>query len=94
MHQAARSGDLTDHPGALSGAGVDSVRIEGMAAAVVGPATLHICAFAPPGGPHPTNLVAVGSAKVYIGGLPAARKGDPCACGATIVGGAISVMLG
>lgn len=94
MNPAARIGDLTDHPGALAGTGVANVRIEGLAAAVAGIPTQHICAFAPPGGPHPTNTVAAGSTKVYIGGLPAARKGDPCACGATIAGGAVTVMIG
>jgi uncharacterized Zn-binding protein involved in type VI secretion len=94
MSQAARIGDLTDHPGALSGAGVATVRIEGLAAAVAGSSTQHVCAFAPPGGPHPTNMVAAGSTTVYIGGQPAARQGDPCACGATIVTGATRVRIG
>lgn len=94
MNQAARIGDFTDHPGALAGAGVPNVRIEGMAAAVVGGATQHVCAFPPPGGPHPTNLVASGSRSVLIGGLPAARKGDGCACGATVISGALRVWIG
>lgn len=94
MKAAARICDLTDHPGALAGPGIAKVRIEGLAAAVVGVSTQHVCAFAPPGGPHPTNKVMVGSSKVFIGGQPAARKGDLCECGATIVGGALRTLIG
>lgn len=93
MSQAARIGDLTNHPGALAGPGVASVRIEGRAAAVAGAATLHVCAFAPPAGPHPASQVLGGSARVFIGGQPAARLGDGCACGATIVSGASRVNI-
>jgi uncharacterized Zn-binding protein involved in type VI secretion len=94
MALAARIGDLTDHPGQLGGPGVANVLIEGMPAAVAGGGTQHVCAFPPPGGPHPTNVVARGSATVFIGGWPAARLGDTCACGATIASGAARTLVG
>ena len=93
MAQAARITDLTDHPGTLSGPGVPNVLIEGKPAAVVG-ATIHICAFPPPAGPHPSNSIAVGRATVFIGGQQAARVGDTCACGAHIATGAMTVQIG
>jgi uncharacterized Zn-binding protein involved in type VI secretion len=68
--------------------------IEGRPVAVAGACTQHVCAFPPPGGPHPTNMVARGSGTVRIGGQPAARVGDPCACGATIVVGAARTQVG
>jgi uncharacterized Zn-binding protein involved in type VI secretion len=89
---AARVGELTDHPGALSGPGEPTVLIEGKPAAVVG-GTPHICAFPPPAGPHPPNNIATGSAKVFIGGRQAARLGDSCICGAHIVTGAATVLI-
>ncbi len=93
MANAARVNDDTDHPGKLSGPGVPTVLIEGQPAANVG-GTLHVCAFAPPAGPHPANLVMVGSSRVFIGGRQAARVGDTCACGATILTGASTVLIG
>ncbi len=94
MTQAARIGDFTDHPGMLSGVGVANVLIEGQPAAVVGACTLHVCAFPPPAGPHPVAPVVAGSATVFIAGQPAARFGDRCACGATILGGAARTSIG
>lgn len=100
MPPAARTGDPTDHGGALTtpppGAlKVATVLIGGRPAAVVG--TLHACV------PHvelgPANLVepqlgAVTGGVVLIGGLPAARMGDKTVCGATIVAGAFNVLIG
>jgi|SoiMethySBSTD1v2_1073268.scaffolds.fasta_scaffold2758629_2 uncharacterized Zn-binding protein involved in type VI secretion len=94
LKRAARVTDLTDHPGALAGPGMPKVLIEGLAAAVVGEKTKHICAFPPPSGPHPTNNVVVGSTKVFIGGSAAARVDDTCLCGAKITTGASRVLFG
>jgi uncharacterized Zn-binding protein involved in type VI secretion len=54
----------------------------------------HVCAFPPPAGPHPPNPVAAGSTSVMIGGMPAARVGDVCGCGAVIVSGLPTVIIG
>ncbi|WP_030246194.1 PAAR domain-containing protein [Streptomyces sp. NRRL S-350] len=100
MPPAARTGDLTDHGGALTtpppGAlKVATVLIGGRPAAVVG--SLHVCV------PHaemgPANLVepSLGTATrgmVLIGGLPAARVEDKTTCGATITSGALNVLIG
>ncbi|MFI8460255.1 PAAR domain-containing protein [Kitasatospora sp. NPDC085464] len=100
MPPAARTGDLTDHGGALTtpppGAlRVATVLIGGRPAAVVG--SIHACV------PHlemgPANLVepGLGTATrgvVLIGGLPAARMGDKTTCGATITSGAFNVLIG
>ncbi len=92
MPGAARIGDPTNHPGAISGPGMINVLIEKRPAARVGDG--HACAFPPPAGPHPPNAIVKGSATVRIGGQPAARQGDACACGATIAVGALSVFIG
>jgi uncharacterized Zn-binding protein involved in type VI secretion len=91
MPNAARSGDATNHPGTIA-SGMPTVLIEGMPAARAG--DLHTCAFPPPAGPHPSNVVLKGSLSVLIGGQPAARQGDPCACGAQIASGALTVRIG
>jgi len=44
--------------------------------------------------PHPGSQIAQGSSNVYIGNLPAARKGDKTTCDATIAEGASSVIIG
>jgi uncharacterized Zn-binding protein involved in type VI secretion len=92
MPPAARITDPTGHPGMIAGPGVPTVLIGGLAAATVG--TLHTCAFPPPAGPHPPSPIAMGSATVMIGGLPAARMGDMAGCGAPIVSGLPTVMIG
>ena len=48
MPPAARVGDMTAHPGVITGPGVATVLIGGMPAAVVG--DLHTCSFPPPAG--------------------------------------------
>jgi uncharacterized Zn-binding protein involved in type VI secretion len=89
---AARVGDPTAHPGVIGPPGVPTVLIAGQPAATV--TTPHICSF--PGlPPHPpTVITGPGSATVLIGGLPAARLGDMSGCGAPIVMGAPTVMVG
>lgn len=92
MPAAARVGDPTGHPGSIGPPGVPTVLIAGMPAATVG--TPHLCAF-PGVVPHPpTTIVPPGCPTVLIGGLPAARMGDLSGCGAPIVMGAPTVLIG
>jgi uncharacterized Zn-binding protein involved in type VI secretion len=92
MPPAARIGDPTAHPGVVTGPGVPTVLVAGKPAAVVG--DLHTCSFPPPGGPHPPTPIVKGSATVLVGGRPAARLGDMSGCGAPIIAGAPTVMIG
>lgn len=93
MPPAARVGDPTGHPGTIGPPGVPTVLIGGLPAATVG--TPHICAMPPPAGPHPGAPIAPpGCLTVLIGGLPAARMGDLTSCGAPIVMGAMTVLIG
>jgi uncharacterized Zn-binding protein involved in type VI secretion len=91
MPAAARVGDPTSHPGTVAGPGALSVLIGGQPAAVLG--DTHVCSFPPPP-PHPPTVIVGGSASVLLGGQPAARVGDAAACGASIVSGAASVVIG
>jgi uncharacterized Zn-binding protein involved in type VI secretion len=93
MPPAARVTDATAHPGVIAGPGMPNVLIGGLPAAVAF-GTLHTCAFPPPTGPHPPSPIVTGSATVLIGGLPAARVGDVAGCGAPIVSGLPTVMIG
>lgn len=92
MPAAARVGDPTAHPGAVTGPGVASVLIGGLPAAVVG--DLHACSMPPVTGPHPPSPFPLGSKTVFIGGRPALRMGDLSGCGAPIVAGAMNVQVG
>jgi uncharacterized Zn-binding protein involved in type VI secretion len=83
--------DSTSHPGLVAGPGSSNVLIEGLPAACVG--DLHLCMMPPLAGPHPTAPFLMGSVTVYIGGRPALRMGDVSACGATILSGAITVLV-
>jgi uncharacterized Zn-binding protein involved in type VI secretion len=80
----------TAHPGIIAGPGVPTVLIGGRPAAVVG--DQHICAFPVPPG-HPPNAIVTGSIKVKINQRFAARVGDLCGCGATIVAGVFNVNI-
>lgn len=92
MPPAARLLDATAHPGLITGPGATTVLIEGLPAALA-QASFHTCGF--PGlPPHPPNPIVKGSATVRIAGMPAARMGDPCGCGAVIVRGAARTMIG
>ena len=91
MPAAARLGDQTPHPGVVSQPVVPNVLIEGRPAANRG--TLHTCAF-PGTPPHPPSPFSPGSATVFIGGLPAVRMGDMSGCGAPILTGALTVLIG
>lgn len=90
MPPAARVTDVTTHPGVITGPGVATVMIAGLPAAVAG--DLHTCSF-PGTPPHPPTPLLPGSPTVTIGGRPALRVGDMSGCGATIVSGAMNVMV-
>lgn len=92
MPAAARVGDMTGHPGVISGPGVMNVLIGGMPAAVVG--DLHTCGYFDGVTTHPPTPIVVGSSTVLISGRPAARVGDTTGCGAPILVGAQTVLLG
>jgi uncharacterized Zn-binding protein involved in type VI secretion len=92
MFPAARILDPSGHPGVITGPGVPTVLIGGLPAAVVG--DTHTCSFPPPGGPHPPTPIVKGSFTVLIGGRPAARQGDLAGCGAPIVFGLPTVLIG
>jgi len=92
MPPAARVTDPTGHPGTISGPGVATVLIGGLPAAVVG--DTHTCALPPTAGPHPPTPIVRGSTTVLIGGRPAARVGDVAGCGAPIVNGMQTVLIG
>ena len=91
MPSAVRVSDSTTHPGVVVGPGSPNVLIAGLPAACVG--DLHLCMMPPLAGPHPPNPFVSGSATVLIGGRPALRLGDFSACGATIISGAITVLV-
>ena len=92
MPPAARVTDPTGHPGLIAGPGVVNVLIGGLPAAVLG--DQHACTMPPAAGPHPPTPIATGSFTVLIGGRPAARVGDVSGCGAPIVSGCFTVMIG
>lgn len=92
MPMAARVLDQTAHPGMVTGPGVATVLIGGMPAAVAG--DQHTCLMPPPAGPHPPTPFPKGSTTVLISGRPALRVGDSSGCGASIVMGAPTVMIG
>lgn len=92
MPAAARILDVTTHGGTIIGPGVNSVLIAGMPAAVA--TDNHVCAL-PPSGHQPTSSpFPTGSGSVFIGGKPALRTTDVCACGAGAAVGAPTVMIG
>ena len=90
MPSAARLTDLTSHGGMVVGPGVPTVLVGGLPAAVAG--DLHACPIVPP---HPpVSPFPAGSATVFIGGRPALRTTDASACGAMVVVGAPTVLIG
>ncbi|MET8974282.1 PAAR domain-containing protein [Streptomyces sp. NPDC004539] len=103
MPAAARTGDPTDHGGVIAtpppgaAASVLTVLIGGRPAAVVG--SLHTCAMPPHLALGPANVIipnpaGLTSGIVLIGGLPAAKARDKTACGASILTGAMNVLIG
>ena len=69
-----------------------NVEIAKLPAAVAG--DTHLCALPPKAGPHPPNPFVGGSQSVKIGGRPALRLGDKASCGAVIVSGCSTVLIG
>ena len=92
MPMAARTGDPTNHPGVVAGPGVATELIGGMPAATV--SSLHTCAFRPPALHPPTPILPPGCPRVLMGGVRAACVGDLSGCGAIIIMGAPTVMIG
>lgn len=91
MASAVRVGDITTHGGIVTGPGEPTVMIGGMPAAVL--SDLHACPIAVPG--HlPSSPFVLGSTSVLIGGKPALRTTDPCACGAMAAVGCPTVQIG
>lgn len=92
MGTAARVGDTTNHGGTVTGPGSLDVLVGGMPAAVA--LDLHTCSL-PPSGHQPTvSPFPVGSATVLINNKPALRSGDSCICGASVVVGEATVIIG
>lgn len=91
MPNAARVTDMTNHGGVESGPGCATVLVGGLPAAVVG--DLHVCPITP-NQPHPPSPFAAGSTTVLIGGMPALRAGDAAGCGAGLIIGCPTVMIG
>lgn len=88
---AARVGDVTSHGGVVVGPGVPTVLIGGMLAAVLG--DVHACPIPPPA--HvPSTPFVTGSSTVFIGGKPALRTTDASGCGAMVLVGCPTVMIG
>jgi uncharacterized Zn-binding protein involved in type VI secretion len=75
----------------VTGPGVANVLIAGMPAAVAG--DLHTCSFPPPA-VHPPSPFPIGCPTVLVGGRPALRMGDLSGCGAPIILGAPTVVIG
>jgi uncharacterized Zn-binding protein involved in type VI secretion len=90
---AARVGDSTAFGGALLPPGAPTVLIGGMPAANM--TTMHVDVIPGTPAPHPPMPGALpGSPTVLIGGSPAIRMGDVFPCGAAIVVGCMTVMIG
>ncbi|GJG89721.1 hypothetical protein tb265_49020 [Gemmatimonadetes bacterium T265] len=92
MPPAARLGDPTAHPGVVAGPSTPNVLVLGAPAAAAG--DVHVCMMPPDAGPHPPTPFPSGSATVLVGGRPALRMGDLAGCGAVVVGGAPTVLVG
>ncbi|MGW1681951.1 PAAR domain-containing protein [Saccharopolyspora sp. NPDC002376] len=100
MPPAARLGDPTSHAGTIgppraNAVKVSTVLIGGKPAAVTG--SQHLCPNPYHAALSAGNVLLPGpptSGVVLIGGLPAARVNDKTSCGATIVMGALNVLIG
>jgi uncharacterized Zn-binding protein involved in type VI secretion len=87
MPAIAVDGSLTDHGGVIE-AIVTASLCGGERIATVG--AIHRC----PVHGHGTNEVVEGSATVWVEGKPVARVGDRCGCGAVIITGIPTVLVG
>lgn len=92
MPPAARVADTTNHGGVVVGPGEPTVLIGGMPAAVMG--DNHTCAIPPPAHVPTVSPFVIGSTTVLIGGKPALRVGDTCGCGASVLIGEPTVLIG
>jgi len=81
----AMNGPVPHVGGPIIPSGPPTVLIGGMPAATVG--GMAVCV-------GPPDSIIKGSGTVMIGGKPAARLGDSCAHGGTIVLGCFTVMIG
>ncbi|REE18418.1 putative Zn-binding protein involved in type VI secretion [Paraburkholderia sp. BL27I4N3] len=72
---AARVGDMTSHGTPLEGPGMVTVLIQSQPAWRAD-VDYHACPLANGLQPHVGGMVAIGSATVLIGGMPAARMTD------------------
>lgn len=92
MGTSARVGDTTNHGGTVTGPGSMDVLIGGMPAALA--LDMHTCSL-PPNIHQPTvSPFPIGSPTVLINGKPALRSGDACICGASVVVGEPTVIIG
>jgi uncharacterized Zn-binding protein involved in type VI secretion len=92
MPAAARVGDVTAHGGTVAGPGAATVLVGGLPAAVAG--DVHACPVPSPPPHPPATPFGAGSATVLVQGRPALRAGDACGCGAAVVAGSPTVVLG
>jgi uncharacterized Zn-binding protein involved in type VI secretion len=77
--------DSIDHGGTIV-TGAQRTFVDGLPAARMG--DIVICEE------HEEATIVTGSETVLIEGMPAARLGDTTSCGATIVGGSETVLVG
>lgn len=92
MPAAATLGDMTSHGGSIVGPGVPTVLIGGKPCAVA--SDIHVCPLPPPAHQPTVSPFPMGSLSVMIAGKPALRTGDLCLCGASIVTGISTVIIG
>lgn len=84
------SGDRGASPTPISTLTIANVKACGQPVAVVG--SKGAAHGNPPSHPIMTPTIIAGSGTVFAGGLPIARLGDPCDCGAVVQTGAATVI--
>ena len=94
MPAAARLNDPDSSDGAITGACATTVMINGSPAAVVGSMNRDHAPYGPPHPPHVPNPIVSGSSTVFFDGKPAARVGDPFACGHVVSAGSPDINIG
>ncbi|MGC5583863.1 PAAR domain-containing protein [Ornithinimicrobium sp. W1665] len=93
MPPAARIADPTTHGGGVAPPGVPTVLVGGVPAAVLGDLTTCPMQWSP-GVFHGSSVITSASSTVLVGGRPAARVGDRTGCGAVLVQGCPTVLIG
>ncbi|WP_207515223.1 PAAR domain-containing protein [Longitalea luteola] len=78
-------GGVPHEGGPITGPGSSTVFIEGVSAAVAGDNCMCVGAM---------DTIISGSGSVYIGGKPAARKGEQCTHGGNVLSGSGTVFIG